>query len=371
MEDIKREELISAYLDGELDATEAARAEQWIAEDPQAKKLFEDLKFMQDAIHQLPRHPLESDLTRGVLDQITDQSVVSESQHSGAFIAASRFEDSPIIERSIKHEAVFPKDMPESHEEVVGNLSASEPPQVTRRRIYLWPAVAVAAAVLLLIFSRPEQREQGGLVVQRDASAKLKNLPPQQEAIQSIETNAFELSVESEADKKQIPNDRPAGESFARARANYQSMKKEATPDSVARDTAQDTSQDKELDSLALYTFEVATSLDLKQQVEDLTKDVRQIGLIKLGVSEHGESIHHIFELSGDVEAIDKAIKTLKTTEGIIFLSRKIISSKEMEKERTTTRRFLRKKLDLLSTEGGDTQTVPGSVRIIFVVPSS
>ena len=50
MEDIKREELISAYLDGELDATEAARAEQWIAEDPQAKKLFEDLKMREEEL---------------------------------------------------------------------------------------------------------------------------------------------------------------------------------------------------------------------------------------------------------------------------------------------------------------------------------
>ena len=367
MEDIKREELISAYLDGELDATEAARAEQWIAEDPQAKKLFEDLKFMQDAIHQLPRHPLESDLTRGVLDQITDQSVVSESQHSGAFIAASRFEDSPIIERSIKHEAVLPKDMPESHEELVGNLSGSEPPQATRRRIYLWPAVAVAAAVLLLIFSRPEQREQDGLVVQRDASAKLKNLAPQQGAIESIEINAFGLSEESKADKRQIPNDRPAGESIAQARGNYQSTKKVAPPYSATLSTA----QDKDLNSFAVYTFGVAPSLDLKQQVEDLTKDVRRIGLIKLGVSEQGESTHHIFELSGDVEAINKVMKTLKTTKGISFLSRKMVSSKEMEKERATTRRFLRENLDLLSTEGGDAQTVPGSTRIIFVVPSS
>ena len=43
MENIKREELISAYLDGELDAIEAARTEQWIAEDPRAKKLFNDV----------------------------------------------------------------------------------------------------------------------------------------------------------------------------------------------------------------------------------------------------------------------------------------------------------------------------------------
>ena len=76
MDEIKREELISAYLDGELDPSEAEHTKKWIAEDPRAKKLFEELKILQDAIHELPKHHLESDLTQPVLDHIVDQPVM-------------------------------------------------------------------------------------------------------------------------------------------------------------------------------------------------------------------------------------------------------------------------------------------------------
>ena len=371
MEDIKREELISAYLDGELDATEAARVEQWIAEDPQAKKLFEDLKLMQDAIHRLPRHPLESDLTRGVLDQITDQSVVSESQHSGAFIAASYSEDYSIDKEPTRRERVFAKYTSEYHQNLEENLPSTEFPQRARRRIYLWPATAIAAAVLLMIFSNSEQKEKDGLVVQRDASVRLKNLPSQQGSIKSMEINAFELPVESRADKGQISNDRTIGESKAHARENYQSMNKAAPPRAAARDIARDAPQDKDFNSLPVYTFGVSPSLDLTRQLEDLMKDAQQIGLIKLGVREKSESTHHIFELYGDAEAIDKIMNSLKTTEGIILASRAFVTPKETEKEQSTMRHFLRNKFDLFSTEGVDIQTVPGPIRLIFVVPSS
>ena len=371
MEDIKREELISAYLDGELDATEAARAEQWIAEDPQAKKLFEDLKLMQDAIHQLPSHPLESDLTRGVLDQITDQSLVSESEYSSAFIAASYSEDSPIVEEPTRRERVLAKYTSEYHQDSEEKVPSTESPQRDRRRIYLWPAIAVAASVLLMIFSRSEQREQDGLVVQRDASVRLKKLPSQQGSIKSMEINAFELPVESRLDKGQIPNNRPAGESKARARENYQSMKKAAAPRAAVQDIARDEPQDKDLNSLPVYTFGVAPSLDLTRQLEDLMKDVQQIGLIKLGVRENSESTHHIFELSGDAEAIEKAMNSLKNTEGISLANREFVTPKETEKEQSTTRQLLREQPDLFSTEGVDIQTAPGPIRLIFVEPSS
>ena len=368
MEDIKREELISAYLDGELDAIEAARTEQWIAEDPRAKKLFNDLKLMQDAIHQLPRHPLESDLTRGILDQIADQSVVSESHHPDRFIAASYCEDSTFIEESPHLTSEFSRDGSEVHQAVAANSPATQPPQEARRRIYLWPAVAVGVAVLLMIFSRPDQREKDPMVVRTDASANSKILPPHQPTVESMEISAFELGLEAEADKKQIANQRPADEQPARATDNYQSINKVAP--------RKKTAQDKAKNRLPTYIFGVAPSLDLARQLEDFTKDDRQIRLIKLGMSEKSESSHHIFELSGDAKAIHKITESLKNTQGITLASvkRSFREDEDIKKQLATRQRSLNElkdELDSFGIEEGNRQTVPGSIRMIFVVPSS
>tara|TARA_B110000116_G_C16623076_1_gene484675 strand:+ start:694 stop:846 length:153 start_codon:yes stop_codon:yes gene_type:complete len=46
----KREELISAYLDGELDAAEHERTAKWIEEDPRAQKLLQELQGLQAAM---------------------------------------------------------------------------------------------------------------------------------------------------------------------------------------------------------------------------------------------------------------------------------------------------------------------------------
>ena len=368
MENIKREELISAYLDGELDAIEAARTEQWIAEDPRAKKLFDDLKLMQDAIHQLPRHPLESDLTRGVLDQIVDQSVVSESHQPDPFIAASYCEDSAVTERSLNLATDFSRDSSEFHQAVSANSPATQSPQGVHRRIYLWPAIAVAVALLLMIFSRSDQTEKDAMVVRTDASVNSKMLPPHQAAVESMEISALELGVEAEADKKQITNQRPAGEQLARATQNYQSFNRVAP--------RKKTAQYKALNRLPTYIFGVAPSLDLARQLEDFTKDDRQIRLIKLGMSEKSESSHHIFELSGDAEAIHKVTESLKNTQGITLASIKMSfrEDEDIEKQSATSQRSLhelKEELDPFEIEEAIIQTVPSSIRMIFVVPSS
>ena len=48
------DELLSAYLDGELSAEERARVEAHLAADPQARKLFDELRGVSLAMRELP-----------------------------------------------------------------------------------------------------------------------------------------------------------------------------------------------------------------------------------------------------------------------------------------------------------------------------
>ena len=73
MDENKREELISAYLDGELDAAEHERTAKWIEEDPRAQKLLQELQGLQAAMRTLPQHRLEKNLMQPVLEQIDAQ----------------------------------------------------------------------------------------------------------------------------------------------------------------------------------------------------------------------------------------------------------------------------------------------------------
>jgi hypothetical protein len=62
-----REELISAYVDGELSAGERALVERWLAESPELRQLHEDLCALKSDVRSLERHKLDHDLGGSVL----------------------------------------------------------------------------------------------------------------------------------------------------------------------------------------------------------------------------------------------------------------------------------------------------------------
>ncbi|MCP4814436.1 MAG: hypothetical protein GY888_18155, partial [Planctomycetaceae bacterium] len=49
------EELISAYIDGELTSDEQVRVEQALLEDPHSQQLLEDLQALHDRLQAIPR----------------------------------------------------------------------------------------------------------------------------------------------------------------------------------------------------------------------------------------------------------------------------------------------------------------------------
>ncbi len=83
-----REELISAYVDGELSAEEQVRVEQWLAESAELRQLADELRALRSSVQALPRHQLDHDLgpavlrraERAVLGGATDRPIAGEIQ---------------------------------------------------------------------------------------------------------------------------------------------------------------------------------------------------------------------------------------------------------------------------------------------------
>ena len=69
MRDDFGEELISAYLDGELDADERALVERAMAESAEYRQLYEELQVLRAGLQRLPRYKLPADFRQRVLRQ--------------------------------------------------------------------------------------------------------------------------------------------------------------------------------------------------------------------------------------------------------------------------------------------------------------
>ena len=121
-----REELLSAHLDGELTAEEAARVDVWLAEDAAARSRYEELRAVRSSIEALPKHSLEADFSNQVLE------------------AAER--------------EVLRRDETAKSEEHMVSLPAHESEGKSRfLRPLIWSGMIVAAAILVMQFTPKEQ----------------------------------------------------------------------------------------------------------------------------------------------------------------------------------------------------------------------
>jgi anti-sigma factor RsiW len=116
------DELLSAYIDGELTDEERAAVEARLEADPAARELVTEMRSLSGALKSLPRESLNEDLRSAVLGQIGNRPV-----------------SLPRVERT-----------------------------ATRR--LMWPAIAIAAA-LMLMFVQGEQNREVDRVAKVDARA--------------------------------------------------------------------------------------------------------------------------------------------------------------------------------------------------------
>jgi anti-sigma factor RsiW len=83
MNDLPHNELLSAYLDGELTAAERAEVERLLADSPAARQFVEELRAAGNMLRALPREKLPEDLSRQVL-RIAERRMLSEEEPNAA-----------------------------------------------------------------------------------------------------------------------------------------------------------------------------------------------------------------------------------------------------------------------------------------------
>jgi len=124
------DELLSAYVDGELTAAERALVEERLRSDPAAAALVDELRSLSSTIKSLPRETLGRDLRAGVLAEV-EQARADLERHGPATLPLEPIDRWKGIRRGL-----------------------------------VWSALAIAATVLIAVF-QPAEVEQEGRVLAR------------------------------------------------------------------------------------------------------------------------------------------------------------------------------------------------------------
>jgi hypothetical protein len=140
------DELLSAYLDGELSPAERARVEERLAVDPVARQMLDELRSLSQAMQGLPRQRVGENLSEAILAR-AEQSMRSDSAAAAVGLA-------PIAAASKGDERAVAAPIPRSR-------SADSMPRFSigrTRRGWVWAGLAVAAALLIMFVNRETER---------------------------------------------------------------------------------------------------------------------------------------------------------------------------------------------------------------------
>ena len=143
MKEVPENELLSAYLDGELTAAEQVEVERLLAASPAARQLLEELRALSSTLQTLPQHKLGEDISQRVLR---------------------------IAERRMLTEPAAPGELPvpsEGHRNDPPNGRPSLTPAAILRRLLnsralVWSSLAVVVAVMLMVMDPGRQDRPAG-----------------------------------------------------------------------------------------------------------------------------------------------------------------------------------------------------------------
>lgn len=143
MNPIPDDELLSAYLDGELSAADRARAEQLLAEQPEARQLLEDLRALHGGFEGLPVHRLDQDFPARVLRGAEREMLAAEP--SAESLPADQAAP-----------GVKPLAAASPHPEPERSVPPLQPSfgWARWRRPVVWAGLAMAAGLLLMVYDR-------------------------------------------------------------------------------------------------------------------------------------------------------------------------------------------------------------------------
>ncbi len=184
----RREELISAYLDGELAPDERAQVEKWLEESPELRQLHDDLRWLGSSIRSLPRHKLDQDLATAVVRRAERTVLGGDSQPSPA-----------------------PEVRP-------GQSIATWWLRGAGWRRLAWPALALAAALMILLFNSDEREAQREVAqapkdapktaARRDAPGEADGSRPQGAVAMDNEQDAYRAASSAQGEARL---EKPAG----------------------------------------------------------------------------------------------------------------------------------------------------------------
>ena len=213
MNSIPDDELLSAYLDGELSEGERARVEQLLAEQPEARQLLDELRALSGGFEALPRHRLEADFASRVL-RAAERELLAEDSPGDAPAASPRSaasSSSDAADSSARDHAVRP--------------AAREAHQFDWkrwRRPLAWAGAAMAAGLLLMVMERGRQGVApiGQVAHAPNAGAEFKAAPgaaPATEPLAARDSDSRLGRVErfDKSSPKVAPADEAAGEPSA------------------------------------------------------------------------------------------------------------------------------------------------------------
>lgn len=186
MNDVPQNELLSAYLDGELTAEEQAEVEQLLAANPAARQLLEELRALSSTLQAMPAWSLEEDLSGRVL-RLAERRMLAGSDESTRDTEPARTiptREGPLW-RSILRRTVTP-------------------------RAVLWSGLAVAVAVVLTMLP-PREADQprvDRIAMKTESAAEPREIPsmgparPAPDEIALEETALEETALDKTAAKK-------------------------------------------------------------------------------------------------------------------------------------------------------------------------
>ncbi|HEX2473858.1 MAG TPA: zf-HC2 domain-containing protein, partial [Lacipirellulaceae bacterium] len=144
------DELLSAYLDDELSPAERAAVESRLSEDPSAQQLLHQLRSVSEAVQALPQEVVGHDMRASILrkaEEARESAAVPGLREVGEHVDASNGEAAATLDGA---------------------------PKVTfgqTRRGWIWASLAVAAALLIMVFGREPEGDRLPPVAQRQDRA--------------------------------------------------------------------------------------------------------------------------------------------------------------------------------------------------------
>jgi hypothetical protein len=138
------EELLSAYLDGELTADERSRVEKLLAESPENRQLLEELRSIQASLQRMPRAGLGPDFA----DQV--------SREAKNKAAADNCDDNDSDRGGPASQRAAPVEPAERAERLSG-LSWQR-----MRRPAIWASLTLAAGLLIMLYEGSQGRKPAG-----------------------------------------------------------------------------------------------------------------------------------------------------------------------------------------------------------------